>query len=355
MTVKELKEYIFNNEKIEYVLDKLDCHNIQYHDKRNYYSASFPDGDNPQGINIKNTEYLGYRSYTRDVDYEDKQDIISLVEYIKKCDFKSAVAWLHKLFNLKNTYKKTKSIKIKDPCEIFKKYQYSSPKFDVNDIQYLNENLINDYVPLLYIDWYKEGIMPWTAKKFGLAYSYRRKRVIIPLRHWETGKLLGTNARTTVDNHKELGIKKYFITPSYPKHLNLYGLFENKSAIQKAGYVVVVEAEKSVLKRDSKNDSTLVALSGHTISDIQIAILKELNVEIVIALDKDISIEEVRSVCSNFYGYRVSYMFDKYNLLKDKESPADKSNKIYNFLFQFRTVYDEEEHKKYLESLKTKG
>ena len=33
--------------------------------------------------------------------------------------------------------------------------------------------------------------------------------------------------------------------------MNLYGLYENYDAIQKAGYVVVFEAEKSVLKRDT--------------------------------------------------------------------------------------------------------
>jgi DNA primase len=82
------------------------------------------------------------------------------------------------------------------------------------------------------------------------------------MRYWLTGELLGFNQRTTVENYEEFGIKKYFITPTYPKALNLYGLYENYDAIQKAGYVVVAESEKSVLKRDSLGDSTVVALSG---------------------------------------------------------------------------------------------
>ena len=59
----------------------------------------------------------------------------------------------------------------------------------------------------------------------------------------------------------------------YIKSLNLFGLYENYDSIQKAKQVTVVEAEKSVLKRDSLNDSTLVALSGHTMSEEQAAIL----------------------------------------------------------------------------------
>lgn len=49
--------------------------------------------------------------------------------------------------------------------------------------------------------------------------------------------------------------------------MNLFGLWENKDSIQEKGHVVVFEAEKSVLKRDSLNDPTGVAVSGHEISD----------------------------------------------------------------------------------------
>ena len=57
-------------------------------------------------------------------------------------------------------------------------------------------------------------------------------------------------------------------------------------------------------------------------------------------------------MCEKFYGIRkVSYIWDSYDLLKSKDSPADAENKIYNFLFEFRRIYDENEHKKYLKSL----
>ena len=135
--------------------------------------------------------------------------------------------------------------------------------------------------------------------------------------------------------------------------MNLYGLWENKKTIQEKGYVVVFEAEKSVLKRDSLNDSTGVAVSGHEISDEQAKILIGLNCEIIIAFDKDIEIEHVRHCCEKFYGIRkVSYIWDKYDLLGKKDSPADAANKIYKYLFEYRIVYDELEHKKYIKSLR---
>lgn len=173
------------------------------------------------------------------------------------------------------------------------------------------------------------------------------------MRYWLTGELLGFNQRTTVENYEEFGIKKYFITPTYPKYLNLYGLYENYESIQKAGYVVVAESEKSVLKRDSLGDGTVVALTGKTMSNEQVRILMGLNVEIVIALDKDVNRNEVRLMCDKFKNVRrVSYIWDSTDILQSKDAPMDASNKDYQFLFENRIVYDREEQRKLEESLK---
>ena len=78
-----------------------------------------------------------------------------------------------------------------------------------------------------------------------------------------------------------------------------------------------------------------------------------LNVDIIVALDKDIPIEEVRNICSKFYGIRnVSYIWDKWNLLSEKDSPADALNKIYQFLIKYKIKFDDKEHKEYLKGLK---
>ena len=356
MDITSLKKHIYENNKIEYVLCELKCHNINYNSKHNYYSASFPDGDNPQGINIKNNQYLNYRSFSRDVSYDDEQDIIDLVQYITKKGFVDSVKYLHSLLNLQYTYKK-KPEKVEekpDPLWVFKKIQQSKKRVDVAEIHTLDEELINDYVPLLHINWFKEGIMEWTRKKFGIAYSYKRKRVMMPIRHWLTGELVGFNARTTVENYDDFDISKYWITPTYKKHLNVFGLWENRESIEKVGYVVIAESEKSVYKRHSLFDETVVALQGKSMSEEQRRILLGLNVkEIIIALDKDVSRNEVRHLCEQFYKIKtVSYMWDTQNLLNDKEAPMDASSKAYNYLFKYRVRYDEKEHDEYLKSLK---
>jgi DNA primase len=354
MTVVDLKKYIYNNSKIEFILTKLGCQKIKYHANKEYYSATQPDGDNPMGVVIYDNSYLNYRSYSRNIglDEDDRTDIIDLVEGIKNCKFIDAVKYLHSVLDL--PFNLTRPVKkVNTAADIvfkhFTKYKYHTFS-DVKDLEYLRNDVLNDYTPLLYIGWYKEGIMPWTRKKFDLQYSYRRKRVIIPLRYWANGELLGINARTVINNYDDLGIKKYYLTPSYPKSANLYGLWENEQSIRKAGYVVVYEAEKSVLKRDSLNDSTGVALQGHSISDEQVRILTSYlnDVDIIIAMDKDVSLTEVRFMCEKFYRRKnVYYIVDKYNLIGDKDSPADASNKIFNYLMKHKVKYDEKEHKIY--------
>ena len=356
MTINELKLYIYEQNKIEYILEQLGCHEIVYNEQRQTWSAANPDGDNPQGVNIRNNEHLNYRSFSRCVDYEDGKDLISLVEIIKKISFVDTLKYLHKILELPFEFKKQKEKPKKklNPLNIFTRQLRSNRRvINVDDIHILDDKLLDDYVPMLHIDWVKQGITERTRQKFSLAYSYKHKRVVIPMRYWLTGELLGFNQRTTVENYEEFNIKKYFITPTYPKALNLYGLYENYDSIQKAGYVVVAESEKSVLKRDSLGDGTVVALSGKSISDEQVRILMGLNVEIVIGLDKDVDVNEVRHICEKFKNTRkVSYIYDFMNILNDKDAPMDARNKDYQFLFESRVVYDRSEQRKYQESIK---
>lgn len=362
MTVLELKKYIFHEGKIEFILNEIGCGHIVYHPTKEYYSCSNCNGDNKTAINISNNEYLNCRNYTREKEFDEKSDLLTLVQYNKSLNNKNfsffdTVKYLHKLLGLPLTFKKQEEKKkVVDPLYIFKKVKAKRKRQNVLDFQVLDESELQDFVPYVHIDFFREGIMSWTVKKFGLAYSYRFKRNVIPLRYWLTGELLGFNMRTSVENYELFDIKKYFITPGYPKQMNLFGLWENKETIQEKGYVIVYEAEKSVLKRDSLNDSTGVAVSGHEISDEQVKILIGLNCEIIIAFDKDIDIDHIRHCCEKFYGIRkVSYIWDKYDLLGEKDSPADAQNKIFEFLMQYRVTYDYDEHNKYLKSLKKAG
>lgn len=360
MTISELKKYIYNEHKIEYVLEQIGCHNIRYNDQKEYWSAAQPDGDNPQGVNIRNNEHLNYRSFSRGVDYEDGKDLISLVETTKKLSFVDALKYLHKILDLPFEFKK-KEEKPKnkfDPLFIFKKTLRSNRKVvNVDDIHVLDDKLIDDYVPMLHIDWLREGVTERARKKFNIAYSYKYKRIVIPHYYWMTNELIAFNMRTTVANYEEFGVKKYYLSNGYNKSLNLYGYCQNKDEIERKGYCTIVESEKSVLKRFSLGDGTCLALSGKSLSTEQIRIINSLKIkELVICLDNDVNIDEVRWIAEQFkHRIKVSYIKDFMGILGEKDSPCDARNKDYQFLFDNRIVYDKSEQRKYQENLNNKG
>ena len=181
MTVNELKEYIYEQNKIQYILEQIGCHDIKYNEQKEYWSAAQPDGDNPQGVNIRNNQYLNYRSFSRGIDYEDGQDLISLVETTKKLLFVEAIKYIHKILELPFEFKRReeKPQKKYDPLNVFKKVLRCNRRVvNVDDIHTLDNKLLDDYIPMLHIDFLREGIMPWTRDKFGLAYSYRHKRMV---------------------------------------------------------------------------------------------------------------------------------------------------------------------------------
>ena len=341
-----MKQYIIDNQKIQDILAFLGCHNIK--NKGNYYSASFPDGDNPQAIIIY-VDNLYTVTYTHN---KIQGDIITLVQDIKQCDFVSALKFIHQILNLKwdnKQHKKTNNPQC-DILSVFTSKLKSTHKYNVNDIEIYDDDIIKEYADCLYKTWVKEGITEKARKVFQIGYSFDKNRIIIPEHWWcGNGELVGISSRTTNPLYKELGIPKYYPIIKYQKSKNLYGLYQNMQTIQQNKIVVVAEAQKSVLKRYSKLDGTVVACESHSLSDEQVSILIGLNVEICIAFDKDVGLQEVLETCEKFYNLRkVSFIYDFYDLLDEKESPMDKSNKIYKFLFEHRKIYNEKWHEKML-------
>ena len=357
MTVTQLKKYIQDNNKIDFVLNSLGCSHISFHSDKDYYSCSNIDGDNPSAINIRNNEYLNYRNWTRNIQYDDGQDLINLVEQIKNCGFRDAIKWLHEILGLDFTnYKQNKGGSVADikskVLSVFTKHISCRDSVNVADIEILDEHALDEFSDIEFIGLLREGITPQTCARFGVMYSYRQKRIIFPHHHWLTGDCVGYNARTTIDGYDSMGISKYRFSKGFNKSNNLYGLYENYDSILHKGYVVVMESEKSVLKRDSQFDKTVVALGTKHMTAEQKRILIGLDCEIVVALDKDVPLQEIRNICEGFYGVRkISYIYDKDNLLEYKDAPCDKGDSVYRQLLKDRISYDKTEHEKYLQEM----
>lgn len=348
----KLKEYIIKNDKTKEILEKIGCFNIKNYTKE--LRCGSPKHKNATSISIKK-DSLKVKIYKTDEDI--KGDIFTLIMDIKDINFSESNRYIHNILGLEYNifYIEKKETNKIDILKVFKKALGEYKDYTDEQLKIYNEDICSEFIKLPYIGWIREGILPKTQEIFGIGYSRRNNRVVIPHRWWcgTDNQYVGVIGRTLIKDYDLLDIPKYFPLYKFPKSMNLYGLQENYKGIQEAGYVCVAESEKSTLKRHSRLDYTCVSLGGHEISIEQTKILISLDVDIIIAMDKDISLQFIRGLCEKFYGIRpIYYIYDNFGLLNKKESPMDKPNKVYKVLFNRRIKYDENEHLQYLKELK---
>lgn len=332
MDVVELKQYIIDNDKTSDILTLLGCHHIS--DKGKYISCGRPKGDNPASITVYKDD-LTVKQYTGEM---VAGDIIALIMALKNIDFISAMKWVHNSLGIEWKHTKKKEKPKYNPLDIFTSKLKSKHKCNVNDIEVYDENILTDFGDCIHKDYCNNRITENIRCEFGLYYDFQRQRTVIPWRN-QNG-IVGISGRTSNPLYKELDIPKFYSYQGFKKSQCVYGFCENYSYIQKAGYVVVYESEKSVLIRASLNDRTGVALGGCNISNEQVRQILSLNCKVIIALDKDQTKEHIKEICSKFSKFRPTYyIYDRWGLLEEKDSPADANNKIFNFLMKYKFKY----------------
>ena len=343
MDAKQLKEYIMeDSERIEQILSSLGFHKIQ--DKGDYITCAIPNHNNPTGLSVLK-ENLYCNAFSTHMDF--KGGIFDLIAYMNKYDsFSDTMRWCHKVLGLKYEYNGKKEEPKEDSIlNFFKKYSTGRHKGNKKETElkrYTDEEVFNMYVRCPYSGWIKEGIIAKVQEEFGIGYHFDSKRVVIPHRYWKTGEIIGLIGRSiqSAEICDFFGIAKYFPLIPYPKSKNLYGLWENMESIKQFKEVIVFEAEKSVLKMASKGYRNCVSVGSHDLSEEQVKILIGLNVNIVLAYDSDIPLEFMESEAKKFKGLRnVSIVINQYDVLKEKESPADATLKIWEALYKRRIVY----------------
>lgn len=351
MQTQELKKYIYEHNKVEDILESIGCHGVSRGQKG--YRCGLPEHSNKSTVAVDNSEYLNVKVYHPDKG-NLQGDIFTLVMELKGVDFARANKYIHDILGMEYSYKpKAKVEAKKTPLDIFKKARGRvKKKVNVGDIPLHDFSQGFEYMAGLHIDWLREGILPFTAKKFALGYDDKSRRILIPHRLYcaTEDKFVGLIGRTTIENFELFDIPKYFPLIQYPKSLNLYGLNENYSDILQSDIIRVGEAEKYVLKNHSRGIRNCVALMGHHMSEEQRKIIIGLGVtEVVIDLDKGLDKEYIYSVAEMFYGVRkVSIIVDKYDIIPDKQNSSDMPLKLNNWLFKNRVTYDEAMHNDYL-------
>ena len=204
------------------------------------------------------------------------------------------------------------------------------------------------------LPWEKEGIKPEIIKYHNICYNSASQAIVIP--HYDINdKLVGIRERTLIKENEIYGkYRPMFLNKkmyNHPLGFNLYNINNSKNHIKEFKKAIVFEGEKSPLLYSSyfgqENDIT-VACCGNNLSSYQFELLMSLGIEeLIIAFDKQykkIGDEEYQGWTKKLtditkkYGkyVRITYMFDKENLLDYKDAPIDKGKNIFLNLYRKR-------------------
>ena len=205
------------------------------------------------------------------------------------------------------------------------------------------------------IEWIAEGITRESMDKYNILYSISRNKIIIP--HYNiNGQLIGIRGRSL--NKREIEeFGKYMPIEiegkwyNSPLSQNLYGLNISKESIKKDRRVIIFEGEKSSLKYDKffPGHNISCAVCGSSLNKNQLNILlKNFELEeIIIAFDKEYQkynseegrkyFNKLEAICKKYQNYcNFSFLFDKEDLLKLKDSPVDRGKNIFLHLYDHR-------------------
>ena len=242
--------------------------------------------------------------------------------------------------------------------DFFNKYEENSLLKNKQIVElHIYDKKILKYLPRpRIIEWEQEGIKDEISYQYGICYDPHSNGIVIP--HFDKeGQLIGIRERTLIKELEKNGKYKPAILNgvmyNHPLGFNLYNLNNSKDNIKNLQKVFIFESEKSCLKYASyfgiENDLS-VAICGNSISNYQISLLKDLNVqEIIIALDKQYKVigdEEWKRWTNKFYQihnkygkyFQISYMFDFDKYLDYKDSPIDEGKDVFISLYQNRII-----------------
>lgn len=180
--------------------------------------------------------------------------------------------------------------------------------------------------------WEQEGISRESLDKFQVFYDGFSDRLVYPIRDME-GNIVNIGGRALDPKWKEKKMRKYTYFFSWGTMATIYGLFENMEAILAAKEVILFEGCKSVLIADTWGIHNCGALLTSHLNPNQMKILARLGCRVVFALDKEVQVREDHNINKLKNYVNCEYLWDKDDLLNEKDSPVDKGKEVFSKLY----------------------
>jgi DNA primase len=325
MNAQDIKQYILENEKVEFILEEIGCQTVKWHNSGYWTCGNPPPSDNKSAITIYSPN-LNCVNYTKDMPLPS--DIISLIEFIKGVNFFQALKYLHEILDL-DFYKDQEedlpqSLVLTKMMKKIKKGEHIDE--DNTPIKPIPETILSYYKPHVNDFWKNDNVPYAVQQEWELMYDEFTNRIIIPIRD-EIGQLVGCKGRLFKTELSEEDLKYLYVEPT-PRNKILYGLYKTYPFIKQENRVYCLEAEKSVHQLWSYGYKNSIATGGERVSKLQVEKIIRLNVDTCFAFDEDVSQEKIDNILKMFPdGISVFSIIDKEKILNHKQSPSDDPSK----------------------------
>ena len=334
--ITKIKDNLYNNEeKIRDILENLGFTKIRR--MGNCYKFAWDgEGANTGVGNSLNIENLKFSSFSHKI----FGDIITMVQVRRNTELSGAIKWLADFLKLDWEYKPKKD-NIVLPFQGFF-LEYEKVQEENYTFKTYDDSIVRKYEECgLSLYWIKDGISALTQEHFRIGYDPYSMRITIP---WfdEIGRCIGFQGRLDRSEVEDWECKYLPVIPFF-KGNTLYGLYQAYNDIQNKGEVIIVESEKSVLKAYQMGITNVVAIGCHSLSPRQIKIIKSLAVDVCIAYDSDVPLEEMieegkNCIIDNIFFNNTVTVLDM-DGLGDKISVFDLNKEVVDKALEERRIY----------------
>lgn len=259
----------------------------------------------------------------------------TFTRFYAKCSISEALSILKSYVGLgENEMVKMTKLPVTMSCRKFRK---KTPTKKVSVVKKYPPNYMEKYEksPNKLAVWENEGISKESLDKFQVYYDSFSDRLVYPIRNIE-GTIVNIGGRTLDQDWKAKDLRKYTYFSGWGEMDVIYGLYENMQSIMNKREIILFEGCKSVLLADSNGIHNTGALLTSHLNPAQMKILAKLGVRVVFALDKDVRVRDDRNINKLKRYVNVEYLWDKEDLLNDKDAPLDKGIEIFESLYRNR-------------------
>lgn len=261
-------------------------------------------------------------------------NVLTFVRYFDKCGYKEAIEKLKKYSGFDGTVPSHRKLAATEVAKRFSPPKKAQKQFKATILpdDYMERYEKRDDKLAV---WGQEGISRASMDKFQVYYDSFSDRLVYPIRNPD-GKIVNIGGRTLDPAWKEKQLRKYTYFFPWGELKTLYGLAENIDSIKKQREIILFEGCKSVLLADTYGVHNTGAILTSHLNPNQMKLLAGLGCRVVFALDKDVSIREDHNIKRLKQFVNVEYIWDKENLLDDKDSPVDKGKEVWEKLYEGR-------------------